>query len=89
MSDPIPFRAPQDIPILGQACKVHGWFPTVLLQCQCDAKTPLMIVGLGAVAACEVCRRHFTIGALNHDPMSGAGTVQVVQVPAPSRGPVQ
>lgn len=82
---PIPFPSPAHIPIVGQPCKVHGWFPTVLLSCSCEAKTPLMIVGLGAVAQCEACKRGFSISGLLHDAATGAGSVSVglAMPPAP------
>jgi hypothetical protein len=76
----IPFPSASAIPILGQACTVHGWFPTVLLSCNCDSHQPLMIVGLGAIAVCPKCQRAFAIGEVMHDARTGAGSVTVSQV---------
>lgn len=85
MPPTIPFAKRADLPIVGQPCKVHGWFPTVMLTCNCEAKTPLLIAGLGVVAQCDSCRRGFAIGTITHDQETGAGSVNIVTVAIPAR----
>jgi hypothetical protein len=48
------------IPIVGQPFTIKGWFPTVLLVCNCDAKEALMIPR-GGGAQCPGCKRIFSI----------------------------
>lgn len=88
MSAPIPFPNANGIPILGQPCTVHGWLPTVMLTCNCmPEKTPLLIVGLGAVAQCPACKNAYAISRIEHDGQTGAGAVQISKVILPSEPP--
>lgn len=61
MSDPIQFPGAGHVPILGQPARLLAFQPTVLLQCNCDGKHPLLAIGLGAVVACPGCKRRFTL----------------------------
>lgn len=75
----IPFRPPapkNDIPIIGQPFKVKGGFPTVLLQCTCDAKEPVMLIG-GQPGACAACGRMFVVASFAFDRQSGQIQVNV------------
>jgi hypothetical protein len=47
-----------NIPILGQAFTIKTGFGTVLIECGCEAKSPVLIVG-GAHATCPACGRIF------------------------------
>lgn len=48
-------------PIVGQPFKIVSYFNTVLIQCNCDAQTPLLLVGRSA-ATCPACQKRFAIG---------------------------
>ena len=58
---PIPFAVKEDIPILGQPLTVLAWFPTVSVVCNCEAKQPLLLVGLGNLSVCPQCGRGFQL----------------------------
>lgn len=66
------------IPILGKPCEVHGWFPTIMLSCTCrPAPKPLLLVGMGSIVTCPDCGQRFVLKRLEHDGVTGGGTVQV------------
>ena len=77
---PIPFPPTVNVPLVGQPCTVKGWFPSVLIHCNCEAKEPMMIVGLGGVAQCPACGRGFTVTEIHHDARTGDGRVGISQV---------
>jgi len=63
----IPFTPRSAIPIIGQAFVLKGGFPTVLGQCGCEAKEPLLLVG-GAPNMCPSCKRTFVVQRFIYDP---------------------
>lgn len=54
------FSPPKGIPLVGQPFTIKGWFPTVLLTCNCEGKEPVMIPRGGA-AQCPACKNIYTI----------------------------
>lgn len=58
---PIPFAVKEDIPIIGQPLTVITWFPTVSVVCNCEAKQPVLLVGLGNLSVCPKCGRGFQL----------------------------
>lgn len=65
-SGPLTFAKPQ-IPIIGQPFAIRGWFPTVLLVCNCAGKEPVM-VPRGAAAQCPSCKKLYTIQQIAMTP---------------------
>jgi hypothetical protein len=65
-----------DIPVVGQPFTIKGWFPTVLLVCNCRGKEPIMIPR-GAGGQCPSCKRVYTIQQI-HTPgiQFGIGILQ-------------
>ena len=64
----LPFRPSAQIPIVGQPFKLTGWFLTLSLQCQCDAREGVLIVGqIGAGAECTACHRVYQIQRIDHN----------------------
>jgi hypothetical protein len=59
------------VPIVGQPLKVHSVVPQVFATCQCAAKTPIILFGLGATALCDGCQRAYTLQTISHDPATG------------------
>jgi hypothetical protein len=58
---PLSFRpSPENIPIVGQPFLIKGWYPTVLLVCNCEAREALMLPR-GAAVQCPGCKRLYTI----------------------------
>lgn len=57
---PLAFNPPGGIPILGQPFVIKGWFPTVLLGCNCGAHEAVM-VPRGGASQCPACKRVFSI----------------------------
>lgn len=66
-------------PILGQSFTIVGHYATVLIQCACEAKSPLIIVG-NSRATCAACGERFAIGD------QGSATVGVVPRPGAVHG---
>lgn len=70
----------KDVPILGQPFKIMSHFPTVVVQCQCEAKTILCLFGVQVPQVCAACRNSYMImdqmavkvGAMRPEP----GTVR-------------
>ncbi len=57
---------PPTIPIagalkIGEAFKIKTHYPTVILECQCPAKTVLAIVYANVPQACPACRNRYMI----------------------------
>ena len=76
---PIAFP-PAAIPIVGQPFTLKGWFPTVVIVCNCgEAHEPILLVGEGP-QACPACKRTFVIAHVTHQhgqpPQIGIGIVQ-------------
>ena len=55
-----PFDPKPAVPILGQAFTVQSGFPTTLVTCGCEAKTPVLLVGTSP-GSCPACRRVFVV----------------------------
>lgn len=67
VSDPLTGLPIVGLPI-GQPAKFISWFPTALIECQlCDAKNPILLVGLAAVAECPTCKAKFMILVIHYD----------------------
>ena len=49
------------VPIIGDSFKIVTGFSTVVIQCQCAAKTVLVLQGKNAVKQCPGCHRGFAI----------------------------
>ena len=49
------------VPILGQPCKVLSHYSTVLIQCNCAAQTPLVLV-MNLKKTCPACGSVFVVG---------------------------
>jgi hypothetical protein len=64
---PLAFQPKNSIPIIGQPFEIRGWFPTVLLVCNCDGKHPVMIPR-GAAAQCPSCKKLYTIQQIAFTP---------------------
>ncbi len=56
-----PFPGSGPVAIVGQPLTVVTWFPTVLATCNCEAKSPILIVGFGSIYLCPACGRGFRI----------------------------
>ena len=79
---PIPFTPkPSAIPIVGQPFHLKGFFATVMLQCNCEAREPVMLIGTGP-GSCKSCGRTFLIGSVSYnvnDPQNAQIGVAVVR----------
>lgn len=64
---PIPFRAPDTIPIIGQTFTLKGGYSTLLVQCNCPAKEPIILIGNNP-NACPVCHRVFAAKSVTITP---------------------
>ena len=70
-----PFRPlAGDVPIVGRPFTVNSGFPTALITCGCDAKTPVLLVGV-VPSVCPACRRVFVVQKFAFD--GETGSVQV------------
>ena len=67
----IPFHARPNIPIVGEPFTFQSWFPTVLVRCNCEAQSALLIIG-GAIVVCPACRRQVAVGRILFDVVAGS-----------------
>lgn len=77
MAVPIAPPEPPLVPILGKGYELKAFIPTVMLQCQCPAKSPLLMIGLGAKVTCPACRKIFTVTMFRGDASSGQVHVDI------------
>ena len=82
------FKPKNGVPIIGQPFTVKGGFPTTLLQCQCEAHEPVMLIG-GSPGQCSACHRTFVCASFSFNAQTGQIQVQVglVNQPAPEPEP--
>jgi hypothetical protein len=57
---PLLFKGP-NVPIVGQPFAIRGWFPTVLLQCNCSAAHEAIMIPRGAAGQCPACKKVYAI----------------------------
>jgi hypothetical protein len=50
---------------------VHSWFPTTVVICGCEAKQPVVVVGLNAISTCPSCGRGFRLHGVRQDIRTG------------------
>jgi hypothetical protein len=80
----IPFSPPTSaIPILGQAFKLKGVLPQVLVQCACEAKEPVLLLGMGAQGTCPSCGRLFVLEEVHGVKGGDVSATVGVGVPRP------
>jgi hypothetical protein len=71
---PLSFKPVNDIPIIGQPFTIKGWFPTVLLTCNC-AKPEAVMIPRGGAAACPSCGRIYSIQVVQGNVQFGIGVM--------------
>jgi hypothetical protein len=79
-----------NVPIVGAAYTLKGWFLTLNLVCNCEAKESLLLVGsLGAVAKCPACHAAYQLQGVASDTAAnrmqfsiGVGHAAPTPVPA-------
>lgn len=76
-----PLKFPTNtIPIIGQPFALKGWVPTVMITCNCEAKEPVLIVGVMQPAQCPACKRGFVVGAIQYNGQTGQNEVGIATV---------
>ncbi len=53
-----------EVPTIGAAVKIHGWFPVVTVSCSCGHGEPFTIVGEMTVATCSACGADIAISLI-------------------------
>lgn len=77
------------VPIIGQPFSIHGWFVTVVLQCKCGQREPVLVAGkIGAQGQCPACQRVFIIQAVASRP-NGQLEFSIAMAVPKSRGGVE
>ena len=71
-----PFKTNSAVPIIGQAFTVNGGFATTVIQCGCEAKAPVLLIG-ASPSQCPACGRAFGLASLAFDAMTGQIQVQI------------
>jgi len=66
---PLPFPT-ANVPIIGQPFTLKGGFSTTLVQCECEAKVPVLVIGAGP-GVCAACRRTFVVLKFAFDGQTG------------------
>lgn len=63
-----------DVPTLGRPFSILGNVPPVaIIQCECEAKTVIVLNGVQAVATCPACRHRYLI---TKDPRIEVGAMR-------------
>lgn len=83
MTPPIPF--PSNVPIVGQAAVVKAGYPTALIQCQCEAREPLVLIG-NAPNTCPACQRSFIIAGFAFSAAPAQSEIRIGLLPPPALG---
>lgn len=68
---PIPFPGAEQFPLVGQPLTIHNAVLILNIVCNCEAKTPLLLVGLGGISYCKGCRKGFRVLGIEHDVRTG------------------
>lgn len=84
-NNPIQFPKTGEIPIVGQPVTVNSWCAIFSVTCNCEAKTPLLISGLGSIAVCPACRRGVQVLGVQQDVRAQAPPHFNVNIILPSR----
>lgn len=71
-----PFARPEML--VGQSFTIVTAYSTAIIQCQCEAKTVLVLQGKDEVFTCARCQRGYAIAK--------AGTLEVGEVVLPTNG---
>lgn len=82
------FKPANNISIVGQPFTIKGWFPTVLLVCNCEGKEPVM-VPRGGAAMCPACKKIYSIQAVRGDVNFGIGVMSPEQANDAAKGEQQ
>lgn len=64
--NPIPFAPRVDVPIVGQPFTVKGGHGTTMVQCNCGAREPVLLIGQ-APNFCPACDLGFSVGMFSID----------------------
>lgn len=46
---------------VGDPFKIVNFYPTVVIQCQCEQKTVLVLIGTDNIVSCPACKDRFVI----------------------------
>jgi hypothetical protein len=65
-------KFPQAVPIVGQPLKVLVAYASAVIECQCDAKTVMVLACTGRVSTCPGCGKMYAIAQ--------AGDMQIGEV---------
>lgn len=68
------------IPLIGEQCRVIGGFPTVMVQCGCEAQTILLIPGNRAVGTCPGCGSTWGVASFAFDTMQQTLSVNMAKI---------
>jgi hypothetical protein len=68
------------IPIVGQPFVLKGGHSVTLIQCQCDAKEPVILIG-PMPNACPACKRTFVVQRFSQTGPGIEASIGIVQVP--------
>lgn len=88
-NDPTPFPKAADVPIVGLPVKVNSWCAIFSVTCNCEAKSPLLISGLGSIAVCPGCKRGVQVLGVQQDVRSQAPAHFNVNIILPAGGKPQ
>lgn len=77
MTPPLPFRAPEGVPIIGQPGVPITCTHQVVMRCNCEGQHVFVIEGVNGVAMCPGCRRGYQIGDIQFTRATARGMVSI------------
>ncbi len=83
----VPFPPPAAVPLVGQPFALRGFFPTAVIQCNCEPNGEIITLVANGHGACPRCRKVFTIGLVQwrqDQPQATQVGIGIVHQPAPA-----
>jgi hypothetical protein len=62
---------------VGAPYTLHAWHPTIVIQCGCPAKEPVMLVGVKMIGVCKSCKRAYQVKSIGWDAVSNATKLEL------------
>ncbi len=81
----IPFPPANAVPLVGQPFALKGFFPTAVIQCNCEPNGEIITLVANGATGCPRCKKVYTIGLVNwrqDQPQAAQIGIGIVHQPA-------